>query len=43
MRARMIAVAVVLCLAGAAVCLADDAQMGTWKLNEAKSKFSPEQ
>ncbi|PYX01078.1 MAG: hypothetical protein DMG89_02675 [Acidobacteria bacterium] len=41
MRARMIAVAVVLCLAGAAVCLADDAQMGTWKLNEAKSKFSP--
>jgi hypothetical protein len=41
MKARMIAVGVVLCLAGAAVCLADDAQMGTWKLNEAKSKFSP--
>jgi hypothetical protein len=41
MKARMIAVVMVLCLAGAAVCLADDAQMGTWKLNEAKSKFSP--
>jgi len=23
------------------VCLADNPQMGTWKLNEAKSKFSP--
>jgi hypothetical protein len=28
--------------AAASVCLAaDDASMGTWKLNEAKSKFSP--
>jgi hypothetical protein len=27
--------------AGATVCFADDPQMGTWKLNEAKSKFSP--
>jgi hypothetical protein len=27
--------------AGAVVCLADDPNMGTWKLNEAKSKFSP--
>lgn len=26
---------------GATVCAADDPQMGTWKLNEAKSKFSP--
>src|SRR5229473_5665591 len=26
---------------GAVVCLADDPNMGTWKLNEAKSKFSP--
>jgi hypothetical protein len=40
MKTRMIALAVVLCLAGAAVCFADDAHMGTWKLNEAKSKFS---
>ncbi len=28
-----------LCFVGAAVCLADDAHMGTWKLNEAKSKI----
>jgi hypothetical protein len=41
MKARAIAVAALLCLAGAAVCLADDANMGTWKLNEAKSKISP--
>jgi hypothetical protein len=26
---------------GVSVCLADNPQMGTWKLNEAKSKFSP--
>jgi hypothetical protein len=26
---------------GATVCLADSPQMGTWKLNEAKSKFGP--
>lgn len=26
---------------GATVCLADSPQMGTWKLNDAKSKFSP--
>ena len=30
-----------LCVFGAAVCFADDPQMGTWKLNEAKSKFAP--
>jgi hypothetical protein len=41
MKTRVILVAVLLCLAGAAVCLADDANMGTWKLNEAKSKNSP--
>jgi hypothetical protein len=28
-------------LAGTAVCFAADPQMGTWKLNEAKSKFTP--
>jgi len=28
------------CLAAAAVCFADDAFSGTWKLNEAKSKLS---
>jgi hypothetical protein len=26
---------------GVTVCLADSPQMGTWKLNEAKSKFGP--
>jgi hypothetical protein len=26
---------------GVTVCLADDPNMGTWKLNEAKSKFGP--
>jgi len=29
----------VVCLAGAGVCLASDAFTGTWKLNEAKSKL----
>jgi len=27
--------------AGVTLCLADSPQMGTWKLNETKSKFSP--
>jgi hypothetical protein len=31
----------VLCFIGAAVCVAQDVQMGTWKLNEAKSKLAP--
>jgi hypothetical protein len=31
-----------LCLFGAALSFADDPQMGTWKLNETKSKFSAE-
>ena len=26
---------------GSALCLADDPQMGTWKLNEGKSSFAP--
>ena len=41
MNARAIVLTLVLCLVGIAVCFADDANMGTWKLNEAKSKFSP--
>jgi hypothetical protein len=41
MKARATALALALCLAGAAVCFADDGFMGTWKLNEAKSKLSP--
>src|SRR5580704_551438 len=41
MKARKIALTLALCLAGVAVCYASDPNMGTWKLNEAKSKFSP--
>jgi formylglycine-generating enzyme required for sulfatase activity len=41
MRTRTILAAPVLFLAGLALCLAADAHMGTWKLNEAKSKFNP--
>jgi hypothetical protein len=40
MKAKSIAAAVVFCFAGALLSLAQDAQMGSWKLNEAKSKFS---
>lgn len=40
MKARTTALAAAGCLV-AAVALAADAQTGTWKLNEAKSKFSP--
>lgn len=40
MRARTIALTLVFCLVGVVVLFANDAQMGTWKLNEAKSKFS---
>jgi len=41
MQAKKIALTLALCLAGVAVCYASDPVMGTWKLNEAKSKFSP--
>jgi hypothetical protein len=41
MNARAIVLTLVLCFVGVAVCLADDANMGTWKLNEAKSKLGP--
>jgi hypothetical protein len=42
MRAKALVLTLVLSFVGVAVCLAaDDAVMGTWKLNEAKSKISP--
>jgi hypothetical protein len=41
MKTRTIAVSLALCFFGAMLCLAQDANMGSWKLNEAKSKFSP--
>ena len=40
MKAKMIAFTLVLCFAGAVVCLAADWNIGAWKLNEDKSKFS---
>ena len=41
MKTRTIGVTMAFCFLGAAVCLAADPQMGTWKLNEAKSKITP--
>lgn len=41
MRRRTIVLTLVTCLASLTLCLADVAVMGTWKLNEAKSKLSP--
>jgi hypothetical protein len=41
MKTRTIALTMALCFLAAAACLASDVNMGTWKLNEAKSKFAP--
>ena len=38
---RAIVLTILLSFGGAAVCFAQDPQIGTWKLNEAKSKFTP--
>ena len=40
MKTRTCVLTLVLCLLAAAVCFADDAQLGTWKLNDAKSKLT---
>lgn len=40
MKTRTIVMTVLLCLLAGAVCFADDVQIGTWKLNEAKSNFA---
>jgi len=40
MKARVSILALALCFVGAAVCFAADAFIGTWKLNEAKSKIA---
>jgi hypothetical protein len=40
MKARTVLLTLVLCFLTGAVCLASDIQMGTWKLNEAKSKIA---
>jgi len=41
MKARITVLTLGLVLVGVAPCFAQDAQMGTWKLNEAKSKIAP--
>ena len=41
MKRRAIVFGVCVLFVGVAVCFAADANMGTWKLNEAKSKLSP--
>ncbi len=39
MKISRIALTLVLCIAGVAVCYASNPNMGTWKLNDAKSNF----
>ncbi len=41
MKLKVMVLTLAVFFAGVVVCSADDPNMGTWKLNEAKSKFSP--
>ena len=41
MKTKTIGLTLTFCFLGWATCLAADPQMGTWKLNEAKSKMTP--
>src|SRR5438270_6495156 len=41
MKLKVIVLTLAVLFAGVVVCSADNPHMGTWKLNEAKSKFSP--
>ena len=41
MRTKTIGLSLALCFLAGTACFADDPQLGTWKLNEAKSKFAP--
>ena len=41
MKTRTSVLALALCFVAGAVCFASDVQMGTWKLNEPKSKLAP--
>jgi hypothetical protein len=41
MKARIIVLTLSLCFIGVAVCSAQNPFMGTWKLNESKSKLAP--
>src|SRR5262249_40235707 len=40
-KTKTIGLILALCFSGWAACFAADPQMGTWKLNEARSKFTP--
>jgi len=40
MKVRMVVLTLAMCFLAGAVCFASDVQMGTWKLNEAKSKIA---
>jgi hypothetical protein len=40
MKAKMSVLTLALCFVAGAACFASDAQMGTWKLNEGKSKIA---
>ena len=41
MKTKTIGLILAFCFLGGAACFAADPQMGTWKLNEAKSKITP--
>ncbi len=41
MKTRNILLTLALCLVGAVLCVAQNPNMGTWKLNEAQSKIAP--
>jgi hypothetical protein len=41
MKTKALGLTLALSFFGAALCFAEDPQMGTWKLNEAKSKLTP--
>jgi hypothetical protein len=41
MKIKTIGLTLAFCFLGVALCFAADPQMGTWKLNEAKSKITP--
>jgi hypothetical protein len=42
MKIKAIGLTLAFCFLGSAACFAADPQMGTWKLNESKSKITPE-
>jgi hypothetical protein len=41
MKTRACVLTILVCFVGLTLCFGDDVTMGTWKLNEAKSKFAP--